>query len=184
MTGERNDGGVIWICGLSGVGKTTLATEVIRLMRSVLPSVAALDGDDFRKQCMPHAGYQRDDRLCVAHALSKAAWRNAQEGRVSVISTISLFTEIHDSNRARAQTLRLPFVLSLLSAPGAQLQSRRAALMHDATNVVGIDINAEMPDVPDHQFTNDGDVDSLYREATKVIEIWRARRDQLFHLPS
>ena len=184
MTGELDDGGVIWICGLSGVGKTTLATEVIRLMRAVHRSVTALDGDDFRKQHMPHAGYQRDDRLAVARALSNAAWLSAQQGKVSVVSTISLFTEIHEGNRARAQSLQLPFVLSLLSAPTAQLLSRRAALMHDAINVVGIDINAETPDLPDHQFTNDGDVNSLYLEAIKIIEIWRARRAHPARLPT
>ncbi len=184
MTGEPNGGGVIWICGLSGVGKTTLAAEVVRSMRVAHPNVTQLDGDDFRKLCMPRAGYQRDDRVAVGRAMSKAAWLSAQEGRLCVVSTISLFTEIHQKNRACEQALKLPFVLTLLTAHTELLKSRREALMRDAINVVGIDIHAEMPDAPDHSITNDSDIHSLNLEAIKVGELWRARQAHLARLAS
>ena len=179
MTGEASGGGVIWICGLSGVGKTTLASEVARLMQEAHPQVTQLDGNAFRKRYMPQAGYQREDRLVVAHAMSKAAWLSAQKGSLCVVSTISLFTEIHQTNCACERSLNLPFILSLLSAPAALLQARRGALMQDAVNVVGLDINAEMPDAPDHQFSNDADIVLLHLEAIKIGELWRARQAHL-----
>ena len=182
MTGETNEGGVIWICGLAGVGKTTLAVEVVRLLRETQPNVTELDGDAFRRRYMPQAGYQREDRLYVAHAMSNAAWLGAQEGSVCVVSTISLFTEIHERNRARANALHLPFVLALLSAPAALLQARRGALMQAGLNVVGVDINAETPDVPDHQFVNEGAINSLKLEAIAVVALWHTRQAQLVHL--
>ena len=184
MTGEASSGGVIWICGLSGVGKTTLAAEVVRLMRETHPNVTELDGDEFRKRCMPQTGYQREDRLVVARAMSKAAWLGAQEGSLCVVSTISLFTEIHQRNRACEEALHLPFVLSLLSAPAPMLQARRRALMQDAIHVVGVDINAEIPDAPDHQFSNDAGIDLLHREAIKIGELWCARQAHLARLAS
>ena len=179
MTGETSGGGVIWICGLSGVGKTTLAADVVRLLRAVTPTVDQLDGDEFRKRYMPHAGYQREDRLGVAHAVSNAAWLAARKGRLCVVSTISLFAEIHRKNRAYEQALKLPLVLTLLTAPTELLKARRGALMREAINVVGIDIHAEMPEAADHQFTNDGDLNSLNLEAMKIAQLWRSRQARL-----
>jgi adenylylsulfate kinase-like enzyme len=107
MTGERSGagggaegGGVIWICGLSGAGKTTLSLEVARVMAAIHASVVRIDGDDFRHQCMPSAGYEREDRIRVARAIAQHAWALAQRGNLCVVATISLFSEIHDGNRA------------------------------------------------------------------------------------
>lgn len=175
MTGGTSVGGVIWLCGLAGVGKSTLASELARLLRAEHPNVTELDGDGFRKHHMPHAGYHREDRLAVAHALSDAAWLNAREGCLCVVSTISLFTEIHDINRTCEAAHTLPLVLMLLTAPTALLQARRSTLMRDAVNVVGLDIHAEFPDTPNHQWANDRDIHLLRLEAVKIVEIWRTR---------
>lgn len=178
MTGEHS-GGVIWICGLSGVGKTTLATELARLMREVHGSVAAVDGDDFRKNFMPEAGYERSDRLVVARSISKLAWSTARQGSLCVVATISMFTEIHDNNRACEQTYQLPLLVSLLSAPKTLRLARRPSLMHDNVNRVGTHIKAELPGTPDHTFVNDGHLESLRGEALILRQRWLARQ-QLF----
>ena len=178
MTGDHN-GGVIWICGLAGVGKTTLATELTRLLRQTHASVALIDGDDFRNTQMPDAGYGRSDRLLVARAISGQAWENARQGSLCVVATISLFTEIHDGNRACEQTYRLPLVLSCLSAPAALLRTRRASLMHAATDVMGRHISAEMPCAPDHTFVNEGRIELLHAEALTLCQLWSARRQRL-----
>ena len=43
------DGKVIWITGLSGAGKTTLAREVVKQLRELKKSVVFLDGDKLRE---------------------------------------------------------------------------------------------------------------------------------------
>ncbi len=179
MTGEvshTNNGGVIWICGLSGVGKTTFAMEVARLLAEVHTNVVRIDGDDFRRTFMPDAGYEREARIKVGHAISRHAWAHAQRGSLCVVSTISLFAEIHDGNRACERALQLPLVQSLLSAPVSLLHERRAALMNSAATIVGRHIKAEFPIAPDHAFGNDGKVQSLLAEAITVRALWLARR--------
>lgn len=179
MTGELNGasgGGVIWICGLSGVGKTTLALEVVRLMTEVHPSVVRIDGDEFRRTFMPNAGYEREDRLKVAHAISRHAWEFARLGSLSVVATISLFAEIHDGNRTSERTYQLPFIQSLLNAPVTLLRERRPSLMRDAANIVGTDIKAELPNTPDHTFLNAGNIESLLCEAIAIRDLWLALR--------
>ena len=184
MTGETNPanpGGVIWICGLSGVGKTTLAVEVARLLQEIHADVVRIDGDQFRRNFMPDAGYTRVDRLTVARAIAQHAWAQAQRGSLCVVATISLFTEIHDSNRAAARAYQLPFVQSLIRAPDAAIYARRTALIQCATHIVGTHIKAEWPDAPQHNFVNDGNVDALLAEAIAIRELWLSRRPLTAH---
>ena len=188
MTGELSGasgggggGGVIWICGLSGVGKTTLALEVARLLAEVHANVVQIDGDDFRRTFMPGAGYEREERIKVARAISQHAWQFAQRGSLCVVATISLFDAIHDSNRVCEHAYQLPLTHSLLSAPVSLLNERRASLMHNATNIVGAHITAEFPSAPDHMFLNDGRIESLLAEAIVIRDIWLTRQQTTGH---
>ena len=184
MTGELSDasgGGVIWICGLAGVGKTTLALEVTRLMAEVHASVVRIDGDEFRRAFMSSAGYEPEDRINVARTISRHAWALAQQGSLCVVATISLFTEIHDGNRACERAYQLPLIQSLLSAPGSMLQERRAALMRSTTPIVGTHIKAELPTAPEHTFFNDGRIDALLAEAVPLRAAWLARQATSTH---
>ncbi len=179
MTGELDGasaGGVIWICGLSGVGKTTLALELVRLLSKINANVVRIDGDEFRRAVMPDAAYEREDRLKVARAISQHAWAHAQRGRLCVVATISLFAEIHHSNRVCEQTYQLPFIQSLLRAPVALLAKRRASLMQSANHIVGMHIKAEFPKTAEHMFVNDRSVESLRAEAIVILDVWLARQ--------
>ena len=90
-------GRVIWITGLSGAGKTTLARALLPLLPE--PRLL-LDGDEMRKAlALLAGGYERADRLKLALTYSRLCQLAAGQGHHVVCSTISLFHEVHQWNR-------------------------------------------------------------------------------------
>jgi adenylylsulfate kinase len=93
MSGGR----VIWITGLSGAGKTTLARALLPLLPQ--PRLF-LDGDALREALAPLAGgYGRADRLKLSLTYARICLLAAGQGQQVVCATISLFHEVHQWNR-------------------------------------------------------------------------------------
>ena len=91
---------VIWITGLSGAGKSTIAKEVVNYLRCENQPCIFLDGDEVRKALEdPHIGYDYNSRLIIAKRISRLAQMLEQENIWVVVATISLFKEVHSWNR-------------------------------------------------------------------------------------
>lgn len=87
------EGFVVWMTGLSGAGKTTLANDVGDELRSRGLRVEILDGDEVRDGLSPGLGFSKEDR--DAHIrrvgyLSKVLSRN---GVVVIVAAISPYEE-------------------------------------------------------------------------------------------
>jgi len=52
---------VLWFTGLSGSGKSTIASGVAKILREQNFSVRILDGDEIRKSLHAHLGFSPDD---------------------------------------------------------------------------------------------------------------------------
>ena len=90
-------GQVIWITGLSGAGKTTLAKAFLPFLPQ--PRLL-LDGDEMREALsLFGGGYERADRLKLALTYSRLCLLAANQGQQVVCSTISMFHEVHQWNR-------------------------------------------------------------------------------------
>ena len=75
MCGSRNkinheNGSVIWITGLSGAGKTTLAEKISIDLRSSGWTVILLDGDVLREALGIEKLLNKEDRLAIAKKYS------------------------------------------------------------------------------------------------------------------
>jgi len=91
--------GVIWITGLSGSGKTFLANRLVQKYRSAGSNPVHLDGDDLRFIFHTAQKYDSASRLSLAKMYSGLARLLASQGHLVIVSTISLFHEIHELNR-------------------------------------------------------------------------------------
>lgn len=95
-TGDTSGGRVIWITGLSGAGKTTLA----RALLEHLPGAILLDGDELREALrIAQSGFDADSRKQLALTYARMARLLARQGFTVIVATISLFHEVHAWNR-------------------------------------------------------------------------------------
>lgn len=148
-------GVVVWITGVSGVGKTTLAVELKKKLLLKESSAIFLDGDELREILHTSRGdgdlYSREARLNFALQYSKICRLLALQGFNVVISTISLFNEIHTLNR---KVLAKYFEV-YLTAPKEILESRDPKGIYaehsrgERRNVAGLDLQVDEPVNPD-----------------------------------
>ena len=165
------DGGVVWLTGLSGTGKTTVAGLLDRRLRAdgLLP--VQLDGDRLRSIMPVDLGYAPDDRRRLARSYARLAADFAEQGHLVICATISLFHDVHAWNRAN-----LPTYLEVwLRAPVTELRTRegRDALYDRGGDVVGTGIDPEFPLHPDLVIDNYPPVTA--ERATELV------RSAMFH---
>ena len=147
-------GVVVWVTGVSGAGKTTLAKELERKLLLRERCAIFLDGDVLRgilqTSCGEHC-YSRETRLRLSLQYSKICSLLAGQGFNVVISTISLFKEVHTFNRQEF----CRYFEVYLSAPREMLENRdpkgiySSYLRGERKNVVGLDLQVDEPVNPD-----------------------------------
>jgi len=146
---------VIWITGLSGAGKTTLANEVVRTLRTNGVSVVMLDGDELRDVFGAGAAnaqnHDRTSRIALAMQYAHLCRAIANQGLTVVIATISLFKEVHSWNREN-----LPGYFEVyLKVPLKELRLRDPKGIYkrfdagELENVAGLDLHIDEPEVAD-----------------------------------
>ena len=142
---------VIWVTGLSGAGKTTLATELVNSLRSQDKHVIQLDGDELREVFDPFKdnpqSHNRKARLALAMQYAQLCRVLANQNLTVVIATISLFKEIHSWNRKN-----LPGYFEVyIKVPLEELRRRDPKSIYqrfnsgEIKNVAGLDLKIDEP---------------------------------------
>lgn len=90
---------VLWMYGLSGSGKSTIAAAVERKLHDAGRFVVILDGDNFRHGLNSDLGFSDDDRKENVRRVSEVAKMFASQGVIVLVSVITPKRELRSQAR-------------------------------------------------------------------------------------
>ncbi|PTM92827.1 sulfate adenylyltransferase subunit CysN [Mycoplana dimorpha] len=144
---------VIWLTGLSGAGKSTIANTLEKLLHAGGRHTYVLDGDNVRHGLNRDLGFTAEDRVENIRRIAEVARLMADAGLIVIVSAISPF----GSERRMARDLFDPgdFVEVFVDTPLEECVRRdpkglyRKALAGELTNFTGVDSPYERPETPE-----------------------------------
>jgi adenylylsulfate kinase len=143
-------GAVVWITGLSGAGKTTLADALQRTLFDLGCQVFALDGDKVRNGLCADLGFSLPERSENIRRIGEVAHLFCQAGQIVIVSAISPMRA--DRDRARALVPAPQFIEVYCHCPLAVCEARdpkglyRRARAGQLTEFTGISSPYEAPE--------------------------------------
>jgi sulfate adenylyltransferase len=143
----------VWLTGLSGSGKTTIAAGIGEALAARGTAVTVLDGDDVRRRLFPGLGFDRADRDRNVVGVARLAGEIVARGGVAICALISPYR----AARAQARSIVGPrhFVEVFVDAPIEVCESRdtkdlyRRARDGSLRGMTGVDDPYEPPTDPD-----------------------------------
>jgi len=164
---------VVWIIGLSGAGKTTLAVKVVEKIRSSKTNVVLIDGDMIREVFGDDLAHTLEDRRQNADRICRLCKFFDKQGIHVVCAILSLFPESRLWNRDNIKNYYEVYI----ETPIKQLQKRDYKGLYKKfsegkiKNVAGMDIEFIPPDNPDLTIKNNGSLDNLLTHANFMANL-------------
>lgn len=90
---------VIWLYGLSGSGKSTIANAVERVLHQQGKFTVILDGDNLRTGLNANLGFSDEDRLENIRRITETAKLLVSQGIITLVSAITPKGELRDLAR-------------------------------------------------------------------------------------
>lgn len=98
LLGQR--GIVVWMCGLSGSGKSTIANAAERILHEEGRFTTILDGDNLRSGLNSNLGFSDDDRMENIRRFAEVSKIFVSQGIITFVSAITPRGELRDLARA------------------------------------------------------------------------------------
>jgi bifunctional enzyme CysN/CysC len=168
-------GATVWLTGLSGSGKSTVAVALEGLLVTSGQPAYRLDGDNLRHGLNADLGFSADDRDENVRRAGEVAVLLADAGVVALVPLISPYRAGRDRARAAHEAAGVPFVEVFVDTPIELCEQRdpkglyAKARAGEITGFTGIDDPYEAPTAPELRLTpDDGDPSS---QATAVLRV-------------
>jgi adenylyl-sulfate kinase len=99
--GTAHQGFCLWFTGLSGSGKSTITTHLVKELRGRSVPLEVLDGDVVRENLSKGLGFSKEDRDTNIRRIAFVADLLSRNGVVAITAAISPYREIRDEARAK-----------------------------------------------------------------------------------
>lgn len=163
---------IVWIIGISGAGKSTIANQVVASLRDRGSTCLLLDGDDLREVWGDAIGYSMEDRRKNHQRISRLCRLLEQEQSVHmIVPALSIFPDLREWNRQNFGSylevyLDIPVEEAERRDPKGIYARRRAGELND---VVGIDIPFPKPETADLRIEGDQVLERPESIAARIV---------------
>jgi adenylylsulfate kinase len=136
----HDTGFVLWLTGLSGAGKSTVAAKLAPTLAEHGHRVELLDGDEVRQNLCQGLGFSRADRDTNIARIGYVAGKLAKHGVAVLVAAISPYRQARDQVRGQVEV----FVEVFVAAPLATCAERdpkglyAKALAGEISNFTGV----------------------------------------------
>jgi bifunctional enzyme CysN/CysC len=149
------DGATVWLTGLSGSGKSTIAVALEAQLLAAGTAAYMLDGDNLRHGLNGDLGFSAEDRAENVRRAGEVAQLFADAGVVAVVPLISPYRADRDRVRERHEAAGLRFLEVFVDTPIEVCEQRdpkglyAKARAGEITGFTGVDDPYEPPARPD-----------------------------------
>ena len=173
-------GMTVWLTGLSGSGKSTIAYEVARQMHRAGTLTYVLDADNVRHGLNADLGFSDSDRVENIRRIAEVAHLCSDAGILTFVPIISPFAQSRSHARQIHADDGLAFVEVYVATPLDECERRdpkgiyAKARSGQITGLTGIDAPYEVPRMPDVVLGAQGE--SLEKSTQTLIDAITSRR--------
>jgi bifunctional enzyme CysN/CysC len=164
----------VWMTGLSGSGKSTIAYSAEEMLIRAGRAAYVLDGDNLRHGLNSDLGFGAADRSENVRRVGEVARLMADAGLVVLVPVISPFVSDRKMVREAHEQASLAFIEVFVDAPLEVCEQRdpkglyARARAGEISDMTGLDSPYEPPENPDLRLDSDGS--SPEELATRVVQ--------------
>ena len=166
-----NQGFTVWLTGLSGAGKSTIAERLAPELAARGCSVEVLDGDEVRAHLSKGLGFSREDRDTNIARISFVASLLVRHGAAVITAAISPYAQARTEARERigdAQFIEVYVRCSLDELVRRDVKGLyKKAIAGEVKHFTGVSDPYEAPERPD--VTVDSETEAVEESVAKVL---------------
>jgi bifunctional enzyme CysN/CysC len=172
-TALGTSGATIWMTGLSGSGKSTIAAAAEHTLVSSGRNAYMLDGDNLRHGLNADLGFSEEDRAENVRRVGEVAKLLAESGVVAIVSLVSPFKDARVKVRAAHEAAGIPFHEVFVDTPLEECEKRdpkglyAKARAGEITDLTGVGSPYEAPESP--ELTTDPDLETAVRQVLGLL---------------